>query len=311
MNLSRIVFIFGLMGCAAAWSAEPKRLQQPPAPPSSPIEHFRQILALSPEGRESALANRSNDVRRFVLVKLKEFDALSPEEREKRLSTLEFRWHMLALMRGGLTNRAARLHLVPERYRPLVEERLRHWDTLTTEDQRDVLESEPAITIFTSARTGAPSQAGPLSMITTQQQARIHRSALYLSVQPPEKQEKIYRNFDRFFELSEKEKTEALHTLSEAERQRMERSLQAFERLSKSDREQCIAGMRKFALLSPAERDQFLRNAERWQAMSPKDREIWRNLVNRKAFPPPPLPPGADLGRPASRDSSLAQTNRH
>ncbi len=285
--------------------------QTPPMPPS-PVEFFRQVLAMTPEGRDQALEKYSAKTREFVGGKLKEFDALSPEERENRLRTMELRWQLLPLMSMAASNRVLRIQGLPERDRPLIEERLRLWDKLSPEQQRDVLECEPALSAFASTGTRVPTSSlgSPLS---TNQQERIYKSTAYLNSLHPEKRAELYQSFQEFFELSKKEKAKALdsiHTLSDTERRQMERTLDTFNKLPPAQREQCIEGFQKFTALSVEEQNQFLRSAVRWQAMSPRDREIWRNLVRGKAVPQPPLPPGFPNAGLFLPRGSLASTNR-
>jgi hypothetical protein len=283
-------------------------LQTPPMPPS-PIEHFRQILAMNPEQRGKAMASRSAKTREILEAKLKEYEALPPEERENRLRTLELRWRLVPLLKMAPSNRITRLETVPARDRRLIEDRLLLWDKLPPESQREVLECEPALSAFVGPDTRV-SASGMGSPLTPQKQEQLNKSTTTLNSLPPEKREEVYRNFREFFELSERERSRALDSidiLSEAERKKMELTLQSFEKLPPEQREQCIAGFQKFTALSPEERDQFLRSAARWEAMSPRDRQIWRSLVARKAVPqPPPLPPGAGVG---GRTTSGLATN--
>ena len=102
---------------------------------------------------------------------------------------------------------------------------------------------------------------------------------------------KIAANVNQFFALTPEEKQSALDTLSDAERQQMEKTLQAFGQLPPDQREECERAFAKFAGMSASEKEEFLRNARRWAQMSPADRQAWRDLV--KNVPEwPPLPPG-------------------
>lgn len=246
--------------------------------------------------RQKELAHRPKS-REFLEAKLKEFEALREDERENRLRTLELQWYLRPLMRIAATNRAQQLRAIPERDRELVERRLKLWDQLPADEQRDVLESELAVRIFWRPESGAISYTGQ-SSIAAQQQEHIKKSVEYINQLPDAKRQQLFRNFGEFFELSEQEKAKALDALSEAERQQMERTLQAFNKLPPQQRERCIAGFNKFRTLSPSEQQHFVRSAERWQAMSKKDRQAWRVIVSRKALPPPPMPPG--LTNPAA-----------
>jgi hypothetical protein len=296
----------------AGQAPQVSRVPQPPAMPPSPVQVFRNMLAMTPEQRVRAMEGRQPKTREFLISKLKEFEALSPEERENRLRTMELRWQLLPLMSMAPSNRVLRIQTIPERDRPLIEERLRLWDKLSPEQQRDVLECEPALSAFASPGTRVPTSSVGWP-VSTNVQARINQSTAYLNSLHPEKRAELYQNFQEFFELSDKEKAKALDSiqmLSDAERRQMERTLQAFDKLPPAQREQCIEGFQKFAALSREEQQQFLRSVERWQAMSARDRQIWRGLVSRKAVPQPPLPPGFRTGGFWPASNSLVSTNR-
>jgi hypothetical protein len=270
----------------------PDRKAPPPLPPS-PVEYFRQLLKMDPEQRESELAKRPK-TREVLQAKLKEFEALGPADRENRLRTLELQSYLRPLMKASPTNRAEQLKAIPARDRDLVEARLKLWDKLPPDQQGDLLESELAIRIFYRPQNPNITGSG-FSMTTTQQTDRIRQSIDYLDKLPPQKRDQLYRNFGEFFELSEHEKARALGSVrlaSEAERKQMGRTLEAFEKLAPEERDRCIEGFEKFRALSPTEQAHFLKSAERWKALTPKDQQVWRSLVNRKAVPLPPSPPG-------------------
>jgi hypothetical protein len=315
----RITILIAVASCAvhanepvAAKQGQAAQVRQPPPVPTAPVLFFRQLLPMTAEQREAALEKYSPKAREFVIAKLKEYETLPPDERENRLRTLELRRHLLPLMTMAPSNRVLRLQALPERDRPLIEERLRLWDRLPPEVQRDVLECEPALAAFASTGAQVPtsSMGSPVSSNVWE---RINRSMAYLNSLHPEKRAELYHNFQEFFELSPKEKAKALDsidTLSDAERQQMQRTLQTFNQLPREQRDECIAGFQKFTALSRDEQEQFMRSVARWQAMSPRDREIWRSLVRSKAIPQPPLPPGFPQAGWALPRNSLASTNR-
>jgi hypothetical protein len=297
-------FIIFLMVVAGRWElmAQPTsplpgqaRIELPPTPPvpttRTPVDYFRELLALSPAEREKALTNRSVQTRAFLEGKLKEFEALPPASREARLQTLQVRWLLLPLMKTKPAQREARLAAMSEADRRLVVERLEQWDLLTEDLQRKVLENENVIRVFFRAETNAtPDPAA--SNLTPAQRDQLQAEHERWNGLPEEEQGRVLAHFDRFFGLSSKEKARIVDGMSDAERRQMELALQSFGRLPKPQREACLRGFKKFVALTPEEQQEFLTSAERWQSISPSDRQLWRSLVVR-LHPKPPLPPGA------------------
>jgi len=87
----------------------------------SPVESFRELLAMKPGEREQYLATRPPAIRKRFLAKIQEYEAMSAEERELRLRATELRWYLLPLMQMPATNRTAQLAAIPEADRPMVE----------------------------------------------------------------------------------------------------------------------------------------------------------------------------------------------
>src|SRR5438105_3925359 len=142
------------LGQGAAF-AEPATNQSPltpatnavsPAPPMPPlpksrVAYFRELLAMSPAELEIALARTPEPNRKVLQAKLREYTALPPEEREASLRATELRWYLRPLMEKAPTNRTAQVASIPAEYRALVEERLKQWDAMSPETQKEVLEN--------------------------------------------------------------------------------------------------------------------------------------------------------------------------
>ncbi len=225
-------------------------------PVQSPVSFFRKLLAMSPVERTNCLANRSAEARAHILAKVAEYEQLSPDDRELRLRATDLRWWLTPMLRMSPTNRMARLAQVPEELRPLVQSRLEQWSILPPPLQQEFLANDQALHYF--ARIEDPSQ--PVG--TAQQQ-------------------KIARQFNHFFELTEQEKDQTLNLLSEDERVKMEDTLKTFEHLPPQQRELCVRNYARFAGMSADERAEFLKNAERWSKMTPGERQSWRELVQQ------------------------------
>ena len=278
--MSRWCQIVFCLATALAFSAS---AQNPPLPPSiifppgatnpgpplpqliSPVNFFRQLLAMTPIERAVALTNRTPEVRARILAKVREYQALGPDERELRLRATELRWYLTPLLRVPPADREPRLAQVPEELRGLVKSRLGQWDILPPPLQQECLANDQTLHYF--ARVEGTNPPAPTA-----------------------KQQKITEQFNRFFELTPAEKTQTLTTLSAAERAQMDKTLQAFEKLPPPQRLACLRNYAKFAGMSAAERAEFLKGADNWSKMSPKERQTWRDLV---AHVPqfPPMPP--------------------
>jgi hypothetical protein len=291
--------LIGTISLPVSFGQQPAVMPRPfpPAPSQSGIAYFRELLAAQPEEREKLLAGKSAEVRRILENGVRTYEALSPEEREFRLRTMELRYHVTSLLRVAPVNRAERLKQVPDRDRPLVEDRLKYWDNLSAEDQKEALENERIIRIWGPAPWSSRREI-PLTGQASNQVRQIEKQLIRWQTMPDARRAQIQKNFQTLFEFSDAEKArEKLQPLplNEEERQLMQATLDRFQKLAPLQRANCIKNFEKFAELSPAERRQFLLNAQEWQKMKPEDREAWRKLVS-KVPRMPPLPPG--LGQP-------------
>lgn len=240
-------------------------LPPPITTPPSPVNFFRQLLAMPPAERNQSLSNRPPEVRARLLAKVREYQALGADERELRLRATELRWQLMPLFRTAPEARATRLAQVPDDLRDLVKSRLDQWNLLPPAVQRELLANDDALHYFAHVETTNTAAAN-------------------------EAQQKISAQFNQFFELTPDEKTQTLATLSQAERTQMEKTLKSFEQLPAQQRQQCVKNYAKFAGMGVAERAEFLKSAEHWSQMSPQERQAWRDLVAR--VPQwPPLPP--------------------
>jgi hypothetical protein len=286
-------------------ATSPAGTRLPPLP-QPPVTYFRTLLALNPDELNKTLARISGPLRTNLLAKLQEYTALTADEREARLRATEFQWYLGPLMRTPPTNRVAQLALVPDDYRPFVKASLERWDALPPAAQIDFLRIQSA---------SATERENTLRSLSPGQRQKLEQGLAVWSSLPSGKRERMYGNFQRFFELPPRERERTLDALSDDERQEMENTLQTFEKLPPAQRLACIASFRKFTEMTPAERAQFLKNAERWKEMSAADRQTWRTLVAKlPPLPPgfglPPLPPSAgQKSRPPLPPGTIILTN--
>ncbi len=281
----------------------PTNLSLPLMPPmphlKSPVDLFRELLAMTPAGRKNYLTNRPPAVRARILAKVREYEALDPNERELRLRATELRWYLLPLMHESPTNRTARLATIPADLQPLLKNRLRQWDILPPALKAEFLASERTLRYFTHVDPSNSPSLPPLP----QDQRRHHNPSgpdlAHWNTLSEEQRQKIAAQCSRFFELTPMEKKKTLNTRSDAERQQMEKTLETFGKLPPAQRRKCIRAFTEFAGLSAQEKQDFLKNAQRWSQMSPKERQTWRDLVTHvpewqplpSALILPPMPP--------------------
>jgi hypothetical protein len=289
------IAIFQLVAETATNVPAPQKLFSAPtnhSPPSlprstSPVDLFRRLLALTPDERENFLTNRPPGIRNRILAKVVEYEALDPNERELRLRATELRWYLLPLLRESPTNRAALLAQVPDDLRDLVKTRLDLWIILPPPLQQEFLDNERALSYFT--HVDLPNSP-PLPPAHGRHRSPQNNDSARWNALPEDQRQRITAQFNQFFELTPDEKQETLNTLSDAEREQIKKTLQAFDNLSAEQRARCIRSFAKFASMNAVEKQEFLKNAERWSQMSPEERQTWRDLVGSVPLWPP-LPP--------------------
>ena len=264
------VFYFLLISLPAVANTN-AQFTPPPVPPvptmKSPVDSFRTLLVMPAADRTEHLSTRSAEVQKKLVEKIREYQALTADERELRLKATELRWYLKPLMTVPATNRDAQVKLIPENLREMVASRISVWDKLPPAIQQRILTNQQAATYITLGPPMPPGIPSPADKIRTSLQHR----------------------FNQLFELTPSEKEKILATLSDAERRQMEKTLETFGKLNPSQRRQCITSFTKFAGMSPTERQEFLKNAQRWPEMSAAERQSWRELVSA-APKMPPLP---------------------
>lgn len=257
----------------------------PPVPMRSPVDAFRALLVMPVAERKAQLAVRPPEVRQKLVDKIREYQALTPEERDLRLRATELQWYLKPLLTTGATNRATQLEAIPENLREMVAVRIKQWDAIPPVLQQQMLTNQAgAEYVVTGIKTDLPPHPSVF----------IHK--------------RLLERYDRLFELTPTEKEQVLATLSEVEQRQMQKTLEAYQRLTPTQRGECVRSFARLSQLSAAERQEFLKNAERWAQMTPAERQAWRELVSwAPKIPPlpqllPPMPPG----RPKNIQSNLS-----
>jgi hypothetical protein len=245
---------------------------------------------------------------------VREYESFPPDDRELRLRVTELHWYLRPLMTTPATNRASQLARIPEPDRELVEHRLREWDKLAPEVQKELLEHEATLSYLAQIE-GRTEEVRRiiLTNIPPARRAMLEQGIKKWNSMSENERRKTLDRFDQFFKLTAAEREQALTTLSEPERRQIEKTLRTFGSLQPDQRAACMRSFAKFTSLSLPERLQFFKDVERWQQMSPGERQAWRDLVSKvpPPLPPhrPPLPPPVPLAARPPQPTPAVATN--
>lgn len=250
----------------------------------SPVTAFRVLLAMRSDARATELAAKPARVREVLSTRLREYDALAPAEREARLRATELHYHLRPLLTTIPLTRAAQLAVVPESFRPLVEERLAAWDKLPAQIQREILTNERLLQAIT--RPNVPNAFPPLPPGL---EPRVPDNVAHWQTLDAQQREQLLDSFTYYFRLDDNAKTRVVAVLPEPKRAAAERTLDQFAQLTTGERAACMTALRQLSQMTQAEQTRFYANAEQWQKMSETERVAWRRVVIEF----PPLPPGA------------------
>ncbi|MCD6050359.1 MAG: hypothetical protein K0Q55_1762 [Verrucomicrobia bacterium] len=280
--------------------------------PWNAMDDFRWLLAMTPEEREVELAGKSETSRTLLLAKLKEYDALSPEQQELRIRSTELFFDMTYLLGASPERRAEKLVRVPEDRRKLVQARLEQWDKLPPELQQEVKENQSALRYVIRVEAApAAAREDVFAGMSAEHRKRVEEDIKKIQAMPKEKRGRMLENFHSMFDLSDKEQHAILEKLNQAERAKVEQRIADYEKLSPDERKRCMDSAKRFNNLSADDQARFIATAERWEKMSEDERNTWRNLVKQMPplppglTPPPPLPPGVKpLNLPPSLPSA-------
>jgi hypothetical protein len=212
-------------------------------------------------------------------------------ERDRKLDALDFRWHLMPIMKTANADRAKRLASVPERFRTDIERRLAGWDKLDAGIRADLLKNESFFRYLSSFGHGRKSRVAltnHMEKMPTRLREGLEGRITTWREKPKPDRRRMTRQFHQFFDMPVAEQERALSHLSSRERARMEASLAQFKALSHTQRELVIQSFEKLTNMSQGERAGFFRNTERWNDMNEGERKKWRTLVTQM----PPLPPG-------------------
>ena len=260
----------------------------------SPFAVFKKIVMLPKTEREAAVGGfkiSSKRHRELLQAKVHEYAAMTEAERNRKLDALDFRWHLMPLMKTAKADRAKRLASVPERFRTDIERRLTGWDKLDASVRADLLRNESFFRYLSSFGRGRQSRVAltnHMEKMPSRLRQGLDGRITTWREKPRTERRRITRQFHQFFDLPKAEQERALGHLTRKELAKMDATLDQFKAMSRAQRELVMRSFEKLAGMSKAERAGFFRNTERWNGMTNAERKKWRTLVTQM----PPLPPG-------------------
>src|SRR5512140_1512205 len=220
----------------------------PPLPQGkSPVDFFRELLAMTPGQRTKAIAGRPVEAQKLITAKIAEYEGLPPVPRELRLRVTELRYYLLPLLSIAPTNRSTMLPQVPPELRLMIDQRLEHWDKLSPEQQKDLLENENWLRLSTEIGANPLRQPQTVTNLPPVQRQALDAAIGKWNQLSPDRQADIAEHFEQYFGLRPDEKARTLRTFSETERRQMERALQTFDKLDPQRRAQCVKALNRLA----------------------------------------------------------------
>ena len=292
MNAGKYIALVLVLAIHAAFAQDATNSLPPLPVTKSPVDAFRELLAMDATTLRGAMTNRSEATRKRLVEKIRAYQKMDPDERELRLQATDLRWHLQQLMAMPVANREQRLADVRNDLRPLIEARLARWDALPAELRSQFLQSESGLASL--LQLGAASERlreKLVAEVSPELRATVTNALARLDSMSVAERVRAFDVFENVFNMTSVEKQRAMGVMSDAERKQMEKALEAFAGLPGDQRRQCIRSYQKFAGMKPDERVLFYRNVQLWEKMSPRERQDWRELVkNIELLPPLPGP---------------------
>ena len=212
----------------------------------SPFAKFKLIVALPEAQRALAIQElnvSSERHRKVVQAKLSEYAAMPEAERNRKLDALDFRWHLVPLMKMNQAERGTRLASVPERYREDINHRLAGWDDLEARTRAELLKNESLFRYMSSFGRGRESRialTNHIGKMPAKLRESVEKRIADWRGKPKQDRRQMTHQFHRFFDLRPTEQEKALRHLPRRERAKMEASLRRFKSMSTSQRELVI-----------------------------------------------------------------------
>lgn len=255
----------------------------PPMPLAhSPIDFFREMLAMNESQRQEALNHRSSRQQEVLMAKLAEYEAMPDIEREVRLEVTELHYYLMPLLKESADQRESRLKAIPSGKRLRVLRRLKQWDSLTSSVQQQLLANQQVMNWFIRQeiewKVPPPLPRSPLRLPFPENQRKFSQ----------EQAQRMEGVFQQFVELPETEQKRSLAGLPGDQRKRILQAANELSEMPSPVRRKCINSYIEILAMSKAEQVAIMRKVAQWQSLSLEEKHALRSFVPQV----PPLPPG-------------------
>ena len=232
-------------------------------PPTRPVvDELRMLISASLDEREARLDAFGENFRQHLRARLRELEAMPPDDRELALRLEELQVHFARLLQAAGPERATALRRSPAHIRSLLEERLVAWEALDPAIRQVLLENEANLGLFAQIERARPGEAPELlAQIPAERRTDIETQLARWQHLPAGDRTRALAHFNRFFQLRPDERQRILATLSEPERRQMEESLRRFAQMSEKERQIRLRSFARFADMSESQRSGFLASA--------------------------------------------------
>ena len=266
------------------------KLSEPPPvaiPTKSPVERFRDLLAMTPAERETVLANRPKFWKDRVLAKIDQYQQMPADQREVKLQETQLRWLLRQAIQMSDGDRQQLMLRCSASEKSMLQQRLEQWEKQSTETRQEMMEYLTRMESISEKRLEnqnvRPDGSSPPEF--PKMDSGIEK---FMNL-PPSQRSQIIFGYQKFFTLSDKERKMVLNKLAEPARQAILVNVQKINQLPVEERERIMVELKKLANMSPEEQSTFLKNSQTWQSIPKGEKEAWLRLVSRKR-PEPPMP---------------------
>lgn len=251
---------------------------------------------MSVEQRIDALADRGPNERSAILDKVREYEGLSADVREKRLWQTEFHYFFHGLRSHDRSEREIALQAIEDPMRSRLWIGFQLWDGLDLESRDALIQERRAVTYLLtrvhelSALEQEPeSSAASIGSVTDLDAGAVNLSRAIEDLEATHR--KLLEDFDTL--------AQQVGPMSAKEEAQLRILVEAFVNLPRQKRDETFRTVLELAESSEGERQEFVQEALRWREISPEERAKWRYIATQ--LPPMPWDLAIEIGNGATR----------